>query len=255
MIKLPIFMYHHISESYAHGSPKYMHISPDHFEQQMVFLDQKGFRCLSLADVVTRWQGGKPQPEHSFVLTFDDGYADIYKNCLPILKKIGGSATVFVVVKKVEEGENRFLSWQEIKELAQNNFTIGSHTMTHPRLRNLNSISIERELSDSKKIIEDRLGLPVDLLAYPYGETNELIQDIACKVGYHAACGVNEGHLTPFNLWRVPIKEHERELILYWKACGGYYASTWFRNQTYLGIIMRAIKRYIRRTRFSSIFQ
>lgn len=245
MIRLPIFRYHHVCESLPPVSYKNMAISVAHFEQQMSLLYQRGLRCLSLLDVLTNWKQDKPQPERSFVLTFDDGYIDNFENASPILKKFGFTATIFVVVKKVEEGNKRYLSWQEIRELAQNQFTFGSHTLTHPRLCSLDNMTIRRELHDSKKIIQDRLGQPVVLLAYPYGESNELIQDIACESGYQAACGVTSGYLTPFNLWRVPINANESELSFYWKSSGGYYRYTWLRETTYVGKKMRAFKRYV----------
>jgi peptidoglycan/xylan/chitin deacetylase (PgdA/CDA1 family) len=226
-----------------------MMISPDHFKQQMLFLYLKRFRCLSLSEVVTNLREGKPQPEHSFVLTFDDGYFDTYENASPILKKFGFSATVFVVAKPVEDGNKRYLSWQNMRELAQNNFTFGSHTLTHPRLSSLDHMAIKRELRDSKKVIEDRLGLPVDLLAYPYGDSDEQVRDLACQSGYRAACGVIEGHLTLFNLWRVPINENESKLTIYWKANGGYHTYTWLLVMTSFGRKIRAIKRSIKRER------
>lgn len=245
MFSPPIFMYHYVSES-LHLPLKNIQVSPDEFERQMHFLSQKGFRCLSLSEVIANWQQGKPQPKRSFVLTFDDGYFDVYENVLPILKKFGFTATIFVVVKLIDDGNKRFLSWQEVRELAQNHFTIGSHTLTHPRLISQNHKTIECELGESKKILEDRLGLPVDLLAYPYGESNEHIQDMACKSGYQAACGVTRGHLSQFNLWRVPVNKHESALTFSWKAYGGYHTYTWLLTHTYIGRKMRAIKRYMR---------
>ena len=254
MIKLPIFVYHHVSESLHHSS-KNMQVSPDEFEQQMYFLSQKGFRCLSLSEVITNWQKGKPQPERSFVLTFDDGYIDYYDNALPILEKFGFTATIFVVVKPIEEGNKRFLSWQEIRELAQKHFTFGSHTLTYPRLRSLDNRTIKLELNELKNILEERLGKLVELLAYPYGELNERIQDMACKSGYLAACGVTVGNLSQFNLWRVPVKEHESEPTFFWKAYGWYYPYTWLLTQTSLGRKMREIKQYIREKASLSILR
>jgi peptidoglycan/xylan/chitin deacetylase (PgdA/CDA1 family) len=245
MIRLPIFRYHHVSELIG-SSVKGMQVFPDEFEQQMRFLSQKGFRCLGLSEVVDNWQQGKPQPDHSFVLTFDDGYIDNFENVSPILKKFGFTATIFVVVKPVEDGNKDYLSWQEMRELAQNPFTFGSHTLTHPRLSSQDHRTIERELDESKKIIEDRLGQPVDMLAYPYGDSNERIQEIACRIGYRAACGMTWGHITAFNLWRVPIYEHESKPNFYWKVYGGYYTYTWMKEETYIGRKMRAFKRYIR---------
>ena len=95
----------------------------------MRFLYVKGFRCLGLSEVVTNISDSKPQPKHSFVLTFDDGYFDTYENASPILREFGFSATIFVVAKWAEEGDQRHLSWRNLKDLAQNNFTFGSHTL------------------------------------------------------------------------------------------------------------------------------
>jgi peptidoglycan/xylan/chitin deacetylase (PgdA/CDA1 family) len=246
MIRLPIFIYHHVSESLGPSIKNKYQVSSDLFERQMHFLFQNSFRCLNLSEVITNLQQGKPQPERSFVLTFDDGYIDFYENASSILNKFGFTATIFVVVKPVEEGYKRYLSWQQMKELAQNHFTFGSHTLTHPRLTKLDNMTIKQELYESKMIIEDRLGLPVDLLAYPYGDSNERIQIMACEVGYQAACGVTVGNWTPLNLWRVPIVECESELTFYWKAKGGYYVYNWLKEKTPIGRIGRKIRVLIR---------
>ena len=128
MIRLPILRYHHVVESL--GLPvKDMGVSPNKFEQQMSFLSQKGYRCLNLSDAIANLQEGNPQPERSFVLTFDDGYFDIYENAFPVLKKFGFNATVFVVAEPVEDGIKGYLSWQQMRELTQSQFTFGSHTL------------------------------------------------------------------------------------------------------------------------------
>jgi peptidoglycan/xylan/chitin deacetylase (PgdA/CDA1 family) len=246
MSKLPIFMYHHVSDS-LYGASKSTLISPDNFERQMSYLFKKGFHCLTLSETVSNFQAGKPQPERSFVLTLDDGYVDNYEWAYPILKKFGFSATIFLVVKPVEERNSHYLSWREIRELSQNNFTFGSHTLTHSRLSRLDEAAIQRELLESKKVIEDRVGLPVDLLAYPYGDSDDRVQDLACKNGYQAACGVDEGTLTLFNLWRVPINEDENDLTFYWKTCGGFHTYTWFREHTYIGKKLRVFRRSSRK--------
>jgi peptidoglycan/xylan/chitin deacetylase (PgdA/CDA1 family) len=246
MIRLPILRYHHVVESL--GLPvKDMGVSPNKFEQQMSFLSQKGYRCLNLSDVIANLQEGNPQPERSFVLTFDDGYFDIYENAFPVLKKFGFNATVFVVAEPVEDSIKGYLSWQQMRELTQNQFTFGSHTLTHPRLPSLDTKTIGRELDESKKVIEDRLGEPVDLLAYPYGESNERIRDMAHEIGYHAACGMTWGQWGLFNLWRAPVYEHDNSLTFHWKANGGYSSYNLLIKGTYIGNKMRVFKRNIKR--------
>jgi peptidoglycan/xylan/chitin deacetylase (PgdA/CDA1 family) len=179
-------------------------------------------------------------------LTFDDGYIDNFENASPILNKFGFTATIFVVVKPVEDGAKGYLSWQKMRELAQNPFTFGSHTLTHPRLPKLDNRTIERELGESKKIIEDRLGKPVEMFAYPYGESDERIRDMAGQAGYRAAFGVNTGKFGPFNIWRVPVFEDESDMDFYWKTRGIYHAYTWLREETYFGRKIRTFKHLLR---------
>jgi peptidoglycan/xylan/chitin deacetylase (PgdA/CDA1 family) len=246
MISVPIFVYHHITETPGPSTKYKYQITSDLFERQMIFLFQKGFRCLSLSEVVANWQEGKPQPKHSFVLTFDDGYIDNFENASPILKKFGFTATIFVVVKPVEDSISGYLSWQKMRELDQHPFSFGSHTLTHPSLPKLDNHTIERELGESKKIIEDRLGKAVEMFAYPYGESNERIRDLASQAGYRAAFGVNTGKFGLFNLWRVPVFENESDMSFYWKSRGIYNTYTWLREETYFGGKIRAFRRLLR---------
>ena len=125
MIRVPIFVYHHITETPGPSTKYKYQITSDLFEHQMHFLFQEGFRCMSLSEVVTNWQEGKLQPEHSFALTFDDGYLDNFENASPILKKFGFKATIFVVVKRVEDGITGYLSWQKMRDLADERFGNG----------------------------------------------------------------------------------------------------------------------------------
>jgi len=230
MIKLPIFRYHHVSKSIDPSSVKGMQVRTEDFDRQMYLLSRNGFRCLSLADAMDNWQKGVPQPDRSFVLTFDDGYIDNFENASSILKKFKFAATIFVTVKPVEDGVNDYLSWQTMRELSRESFSFGSHTLTHPKLSSLDSSTIIRELDESKKIIEDRLGLAVDMLAYPYGDSDERVQKIARETGYRAACGMTWGQVGSFNLWRVPIYEYESEPAFCLKAFGMYYPYTWLRE-------------------------
>jgi peptidoglycan/xylan/chitin deacetylase (PgdA/CDA1 family) len=71
--------------------------------------------------------------------------------------------------------------------------TIGSHTSTHARLTELPATQVSRELSDSKRQLEDLLGKPVRYFAYPYGLFNPAVRDAAERSGYRAACSTRSG--------------------------------------------------------------
>ena len=219
-----------------------MNVSSGQFEQQMLFLKNIRFNCLSLSEPISDNLIDRRHFENNFILTFDDGYDDIYENAFPILKKFGFVATIFVIAQPVKGGNHHYLSWQKLMELAKNNFAIGSHALTHSRLSNLNSKTIKYELQKSKNIIEDRLGQSVELLAYPYGDSNERVRAIAQECGYRAAFGTNSGKWSTYNQWRIPVKEHESKLIFYLKARGLYYLFLQIREQTILGRITRKWK-------------
>lgn len=102
------------------------------------------------------------------------------------------------------------LSWNEIKEMAENNIGFGAHTITHPILTKVPLQQAMNEIYDSKKIIENRIGRPVYAFAYPNGhpeDFNDEIKDLLRKTGYKSACttifGKNDVHTDPYELKRV----------------------------------------------------
>jgi peptidoglycan/xylan/chitin deacetylase (PgdA/CDA1 family) len=102
---------------------------------------------------------------------------------------------------------NLSLSWEEIKEMRDSNLiTFGSHTMLHPILTNVTFDRLERELKQSKAIISDNLGNPVNFFAYPAGAYNQKIREKVKTLGYKAAFstlpGGNTENTDPFLLKR-----------------------------------------------------
>jgi len=104
-------------------------------------------------------------------------------------------------------GELATLRWDELRELSARGVTIGSHTLTHPHLTVLSDGELERELRESRLRIEDELGAPCTLLAYPYGEHGARVRAAARAAGYEAAFGLTPdgGATDDFALPRVGI--------------------------------------------------
>ncbi len=208
-----MLVYHRIAETSAEEDPHRMSVSSKLFREQMRFLKDDGYQCIDLPSAVNRLGQRATFPRKSFVLTFDDGYRDIHTDVWPILDEVGFTATVFLVAQRVGkhsdwEGQSglrsaSLLSWAEIRELADCGLTFGSHTLTHPHLPSINADWAEREIRQSKKLIEDELGAEVSIVSYPYGASNERIQAIVADSGYGAACGVDRNGWGRFNLWRA----------------------------------------------------
>lgn len=198
MQKIPVLTYHSIDES---GSV----ISTDAatFRRQMKFLKEADFNVVSLNDLTKNLRENKKLPPKTIVLTFDDGFQNFYATAFPILADYNFTATVFLVAAHCEkyndwDGDlptierSRLMSWNEIKELHKHGIEFGAHSLTHPDLTEISLAEVERELVESKAIIEDKLGGAVEMFAYPYGKFNAAVKRLT-EQNYAAACSTNLG--------------------------------------------------------------
>jgi peptidoglycan/xylan/chitin deacetylase (PgdA/CDA1 family) len=210
-------MYHHVgihTESLGHQR---LWISPERFAEQMSYLSQSGYHCLTLRDVAVRLRESRRVPR-TVVLTFDDAYKTFYEIALPILRQYGFSATVFAVTGEVG-GVSRWdsgpqaalMSWSELRELHQIGIEVGSHTVSHPRLTDLSLAAIRHEVKESRATLEDQLGVAANSFAYPFGMYNRLIERTIQDAGYETACSIVRGNLHSsgerYRLKRVPVDD------------------------------------------------
>jgi peptidoglycan/xylan/chitin deacetylase (PgdA/CDA1 family) len=186
---VPVLVYHSFSEN---RSDK-MSVSQDDFETQMKYLKVNGYHVISLDQLLDFIDYKEQLPEKSIVITFDDAWGSIYDIALPILIKYGFTATFFIYTDFI--GGGKAMTWKQIKTLSKIGFDIQCQTKTHRNLANQKKNesfkeyfnSIEMEISYPKKIIKKKLNKDCKYLAYPYGETNNLIITILKKYGYRAA--------------------------------------------------------------------
>jgi len=183
-----ILMYHSIDEK---ENETKLSLCPAGFARQMQFLYEKGYRVISLDEMVDMIKNKTRVPHKTVAITFDDGYENNYTCAYTILKKYNFPATIFVITGKI--GESGYLSWDELSQMQENNITIGSHTKSHPMLKYLPEKKIRDEVRDSKEILERNLGRKVKFIAYPGGSYDERVKSIVKESGYAAACGTNPG--------------------------------------------------------------
>jgi peptidoglycan/xylan/chitin deacetylase (PgdA/CDA1 family) len=236
---VPILLYHEISsdDSTREGSDS---ISVEHFERQMRYLYEHGYQCLSLAEYLQSTQPGAAIGRKAFVLTFDDGRLDFLTLAYPVLRRYGFTATMFVVIDYLEkrnyEPDAPLLTWDQVKDLAQDGIAFGSHTCTHPHLQSLSNDQIRHELSLSKQQLESRLSQKISFLSYPFGESNQEIRKIVMDVGYVAACGVTRGEHGLYNLWRCTCNREDTSLTFAFKLTRWFQywlkLTNWIRDKT-----------------------
>lgn len=128
---------------------------------------------------------------HTGLLTFDDGLADSYEYALPLLERFGAKATFFPIAGAIGSranndvfGPQHHASAEQLREIAVRGHEIGSHTLSHADLTLLDMRELERELGESKKMLEDIVGREVVSLSFPYGSWNERVWRTARELGY-----------------------------------------------------------------------
>lgn len=155
-----------------------------------------GYRPTTLTSVVDALDGLSPPPPGCMVLTFDDALRSQHRNALPVLNKWAMSGTFFVM-PSFRDGVHAYMTPEEIREVADSGQEIGSHTLNHaslPALRQLNFGAYQSELHLSRALIEEMIGRPVDLFAYPNGAVDALTaSDVA--TGYRAAASTIAGSM------------------------------------------------------------
>jgi peptidoglycan/xylan/chitin deacetylase (PgdA/CDA1 family) len=214
------------------------------FERHMDYLHRNGYQCLGLGEAVSIITENRPQPKRSFVLTFDDGFRDLYTTVWPILDRYGFTATIFFVAGCAGQPSNwegqsgpmaaPLMTWAEARDMVEAGFTFASHTVSHPRLPTLDRAAARREIQESKHMLEDQLGAAVDFFSYPYSAHDDAIRQMVAESGYTAACGGDRGTWGVFNLWRAQCGSHDNNLSFALKARGTYYHFFRLRQQPLL---------------------
>jgi peptidoglycan/xylan/chitin deacetylase (PgdA/CDA1 family) len=192
-----ILAYHSIDNS---GSV--LSTSAEAFREQMDVLDELGVKVLGL-DQIRSILRMESLTSPAVVITFDDGFRNVYENGLPVLQRCGYPATVFLVTGYCGRAnswpsqpnhivQRPLLSWSEIRELRSAGITLGSHSVTHPDLTAVSLREADEELAASKKAIEDVVGDSVETFAYPYGSHNDAVRRLA-REHYSLACATELG--------------------------------------------------------------
>lgn len=222
---LPIIMYHSVSSSVPPGNR--IIVSAKTFERQIAFLKKHNYKVIPLEAISDFIAKNKKIPPRTIVLTLDDGYKDNYTYAFPILKKYNFPATIFIILSEV--GRPDRLSWEEIKEMQGSGLiTFGSHTISHAFLDSVKADQeLIKEISESKKILEERLDKKVSSFCYPMGRFSDKARQAVISAGYKIAVATNPGKKYPNNdifvLKRLRISENAGNLFVFWIETSGYY--------------------------------
>jgi peptidoglycan/xylan/chitin deacetylase (PgdA/CDA1 family) len=208
---VPVLSYHRLGRNRAK-----MTVDPSDFEAQLRWLRDNGYHVVRLDDLARFLAGEQALPRKSVVLTFDDGYASFYEYALPLLRKYGVPATLFLYTDFI--GLPDGLSWGQLKEIVASGLVeIGGHSRTHVDLAERSDgetdqayrRSVLAELVQPRTLLERRLGITLRYFAYPYGSANDEVVDMLrqqrFELGLTVSPGGNAFYAAPMLLRRTMI--------------------------------------------------
>lgn len=214
-LEIPILMYHYIGsiplDQKNNAFRKDLTVSKDSFEAQLKWLKEKGFTAIYFTNLLRFLNAEKEisLPKKPVVLSFDDGYEDAYTEAFPVLKKYGFRGAFAIITGKI--GQEGYLTWEQILEMKKAGMEFLSHSVSHMDLRTLSNKTLGEELTQSKKILEEKLSAPIIGFVYPAGKYNQRIIEAVKKAGYKAARTTKNGKVTRdskiFELPTVRVKE------------------------------------------------
>jgi peptidoglycan/xylan/chitin deacetylase (PgdA/CDA1 family) len=206
-----ILGYHGVANCHRMRDPFLLSIGPAKFRVQLELMLAAGFRFVTVKELARLADGGPPPPGLAAV-TFDDGMRSTLTNALPILRELGICASLYVPTgwlgghtPWIRGEEGTILNPEELLQLADAGWEVGTHTLTHADLSTLDYGTCRREIEDSCRALEQIVGNPVETLAYPFGRYGEAAVEAARTAGLRAALTTGSGSWRPFELTRAMI--------------------------------------------------
>ena len=184
-----VIMYHRFGETRYPST----NVTLEQFEAHLGELKTGGYTVLPLPDIIKALKRGQPLPERTVGISIDDAYLSIYTEAWPRLKAAGFPFTVFVATDPIDQRTPNFMTWVQIREMAEAGVTVGGHTGSHLHMPKASRQRNLSELARSTKRFQEKLGRTPEIFAYPYGESSLEIQTMAKDTGFIAAFGQHSG--------------------------------------------------------------
>ena len=215
---VPVICYHKVGRKPLRAKLRGIYVTKGFFRRQMRALQREGFRTIALDECAV----SRPPNDRKIVLTFDDGSVTVLKNAVPAMAVAGFTAINYLVADliggrnewDIVNGEvpDRLMDDAQVRDWMAAGHEIGSHTRSHPRLSKIPLEKAREEIFDSKKMLEDRFGVPVRHFCYPYGDLSPQVRDLVAEAGYATAVttewGVHRAGDDPLLINRIGARAH-----------------------------------------------
>ncbi len=211
-LHIPILMYHHVgvAPENADATHKGLTVSPEEFTAQVQWLKNNGYTAISFEDLYKHLtKQSLAWPSKPVIFTFDDGYADVFQNAIPILDKYGYKGTFAIITSfpGQTQGDNVYATREDIMAASKNREEIVCHSRNHfdafsPKFDDAYML---QNFSGCQQDIHAFIGTSLPYLVYPYGHFTDVEVEQAKKAGFVMAFTTRESsYLNTEDLMHVP---------------------------------------------------
>ncbi|MEU3062722.1 polysaccharide deacetylase family protein [Streptomyces subrutilus] len=210
-----VLMYHSVAEFTDPAEDPYgITVTPRALEAQLLWLRSRGLRGVSVGELLRARAAGRA--ERLVGLTFDDGYTDFLTRALPLLRRHGCTATLFVLPGRLGVDNvwdplgprKPLLTAEGIRQAAAAGQEIGSHGLLHQDLTAASDDVLRHELRGSRDLLRELTGTVPAGFCYPYGHLDARVVAATRAAGYGYACAIDPGRLAgPHALPRTHVSQ------------------------------------------------
>ena len=227
-MNIPVLTYHKLGKTTPLDIFPNTCVSAANFSLQMRLLAGLGWKAADPRAYADYASGAGPRPAGKvFLLTFDDGFASVLEEGLPVLRALGFRAMVFMVAGAwgktafwdgdPQENPQRLLKREEAGLLIKEGWLFGAHGVTHRALNGLPAAELKNETAGARAILENDLGVKIDTFAYPYGKWDQAALAASAAAGYGSAFATELGGAGPHALPRRIISGRNGALKFLWR--------------------------------------
>jgi len=227
-VAVPILAFHQIGPVPPDSQIPRNYVRVEQFDDLLGSLKRAGYESIGFDQYLAHRRGEVTLPLKPILLTFDDGYRSNAEIAVPIMRKHGFTATIFVVPGRLgqtnrwdaDERQVPLLTVDEVRTLRAEGFLFGSHTTTHARLTAVPPDVALHELRASRVALEEILNEPVNTICYPWAQHDANVRRLAQQAGYVCGVGIrrrlNHDDTDVMALNRIPVRYLDSTLRVRW---------------------------------------
>lgn len=200
--RVPVLLYHRLGSTAADS----MTITTKDFESHLRYLKENGFTVIRLKHLLDYKSGANtaPLPAKPVVIVEDDAHKSVYTDMLPLIKQYQVPVTLFVYPSAISNASYA-MTWEQLREVKATGLVdIQSHTYWHPNFKQERKKLppadfdklVSTQLGKARSRLEKEFGVPVNLLAWPFGIYDDDLLQRAAKAGYVATFTIERRPVT-----------------------------------------------------------